>query len=217
MYKIRYTFLSDGSSDRALLPILTWLLQSYFRYRAIHAEYADLRRLPKPPKTLPDRIIRAIELFPCDWLFIQRDAENQTLAYRKEEIQNAISAVPSSVQLPPIICVIPVRMAETWLLFDEAAIRKASGNPTGKIQLSLPVISQLEFLSNPKSTLYELIKRASELRGRRLKKLRVNKCVHRLAELIDDFTPLRQLPAFNSLEIDLRELEQRDPTTDLLR
>lgn len=27
MNEIRYTLLSDGSSDKALLPILTWLLR----------------------------------------------------------------------------------------------------------------------------------------------------------------------------------------------
>ena len=29
MQTLRYTLLADGSSDRALLPILTWLLRQY--------------------------------------------------------------------------------------------------------------------------------------------------------------------------------------------
>ena len=29
MQELRYTLLADGSSDRALLPILTWLLRQY--------------------------------------------------------------------------------------------------------------------------------------------------------------------------------------------
>ena len=99
-------------------------------------------------------------------------------------------------------------MGEAWLLIDEAAIRMASGNPISRSPLILPSISRLESLPDPKNILYGLIRKASGLRGRRLKNLGVNKCVHRVAELINDFTPLRQLSAFTSLESDLeRQIE----------
>jgi len=203
MNNIRYTLLSDGSSDRALIPILTWLLHFRLGNQAINAEYADLRRLPRPPKILSDRIVKAVELFPCDILFVHRDAENQPAALRRREIEDAISTALTLIQLPHTFCVIPIRMGEAWLLIDETAIRKASGNPISRAPLILPSISRLESLPDPKNTLYGLIQKASGLRGRRLRNLRVNKCVHRLAELIDDFTPLRQLSAFSSLEFDL--------------
>jgi len=202
MCAIRYTLLSDGSSDKALIPVLTWLLRHYFNNCAIHPYYADLRRLPRPPRSLSERITTAIGLFPCDLLFVHRDAENQTRQMRKNEIEDAILGVSEIMTLPCVICVIPVRTGEAWLLFNEGAIRRASGNPHGRISLDLPNIANLEALPKPKRILYELLRRASGLKGRRLRKLNTNKCVHLVAEFIEDFAPLRQLSAFIALELD---------------
>jgi len=70
MDEIRYTLISDGSSDRALLPILTWVLREKGGVNRIQPEWADLNRLPRPPKALQDRILAAIDLFPCDLFFL---------------------------------------------------------------------------------------------------------------------------------------------------
>jgi hypothetical protein len=121
------------------------------------------------------------------------------------EITDAISQV-KSVQVPPFVCVIPVRMQEAWLLFDEAALRRAAGNPNGHQVLDLPDVAQLEELPNPKNILHELLRQASGLSSRRVKKFSVNERVHRVAELIDDFTPLRSLPAFMILEAEIKQL-----------
>ena len=37
-----------------------------------------------------------------------------------------------------------------------------------------------------------------------IKKIKLEQAVHRLAELIEDFSPLRQLPAFRQLENELK-------------
>ena len=100
-----------------------------------------------------------------------------------------------------MIGVIPVRMIEeAWLLFDEVAIRKAAGNPNGKIQIVLPELKTLEQLPDPKEKLHMILREASELKGRRLKKLNTHQCIHRITELIEDFSFLRQLSAFQILE-----------------
>ncbi|MHC5830744.1 MAG: hypothetical protein ACYT04_86055, partial [Nostoc sp.] len=108
---------------------------------AIQSNWADLRRLPKPPKKLLPRIINSLELYPCNLLFIHRDAEREPREKRITEILEALQeAVKKSVVVPPHVCVIPVRMQEAWLLFDEAALRKAAGNPSGRQPLQLPDI-----------------------------------------------------------------------------
>lgn len=206
MKELRYTLLSDGSSDKALLPLLTWLLRSHRVECAIQPNWADLRRLPKPPKTLSSRIISSLELYPCDLLFIHRDAEKEPREKRVVEINEAISQAAKSVQVPPAVCVVPVRMQEAWLLFDEAALRRAAGNPRGCQPLELPDIAKLEELPLPKNVIYELLRQASGLPPRRLKKFSVNERVHRVAELIDDFTPLRYLPAFVTLEAEIEQV-----------
>ena len=136
MKELRYTLVSDGSSDRALLPILSWLLDAHGVHYPIQADWADLRRLPDPPKNLASRIEKSLELYPCDLLFVHRDAENCTLARRKAEISEILTAM--SLARPPAVCVVPVRMLEAWLLFDEAALRRASGNPNGRTPPATP-------------------------------------------------------------------------------
>ncbi|MBC6479191.1 MAG: DUF4276 family protein [Hormoscilla sp. GM7CHS1pb] len=203
--ELRYTLLSDGSSDKALQYVLTWLLREHIVVNcAIQSEWADLGRLPKPPKKLPDRIKKSLELYPCDLLFVHRDAEKEPRQKRVDEIRKAIESDEKSLSVPAV-CVIPVRMQEAWLLFDEKAIRRASGNPGGRQALKLPDLAKVEELSDPKNILYTVLRQASELGPKRLKKFNVNEKVHRVAELIDDFTPLLALSAFRALEVDIEQ------------
>jgi len=205
MKEIAFALLSDGSSDKRLLPILTWLLRQHCPNSAIQPEWADFRGLRYPPRTLADQISKCLELYPCDLLFIHRDAENQTHEIRKNEIMTVVQDVSNRVPNPPAICVVPVRMQEAWLLFNESAIRKAASNPNGSILLNLPKLPAVETLPDPKILLYDLLKTASELSSRRLKKLNVSKKAHLVAEYINDFSPLRNLTAFKALEADLTD------------
>jgi hypothetical protein len=99
-------------------------------------------------------------------------------------------------------------MTEAWFMFDEAKIRHAAGNPAGTITLQTPSFRRIEDLPDPKGILYELLQLATELSPRRLKRFSPIHAYYRLAELIEDFSPLRQLPAFASLEADLRSVIQ---------
>ncbi len=203
MSELNYTLVSDGSSDKALLPILSWLLREYQVLCPIQAEWADLRRLPNPPKDLPSRIQKSLDLYPCNLLFVHRDAERQAYARRKAEINRALDNI--GLENPPAVCVVPVRMMEAWLLIDEAALRLAAGNPNGQSPLAVPIMANLEGIPNPKQMLFTLLKNASELSGRRLKKLDVKRNAGRVAEYINDFAQLRNLPAFRALAADIEE------------
>jgi hypothetical protein len=99
-------------------------------------------------------------------------------------------------------------MQEAWLLFNEAAVRSAAGNPRGNQLLQIPNISRVEQLPNPKEILHQLLRDASGLTGRRLKQFSVYERVHRVAELIDDFSPLRPLSAFQALEAEIQQVIQ---------
>lgn len=204
MNELRYTLLTDGPSDRALIPILTWLLRANGITYAIQPAWADLRRLPRKPKELSDRMKKSLELYPCDILFVHRDAEREPYQIRKDEIQKAVRAMQTEM---PVVCVIPVRMTEAWLLFDEQAIRTASGNPNGRCVLQLPQLRQIETLPDPKEDLNKLLRTASELSNRR-RKQNIPQQVQRVAEFINDFSdfsPLRDLEAFRALEADIAE------------
>ena len=198
---IRFTLVADGSSDRALVPVLVWLLREHFGNIPIHREFADLRRLLNPPRKLDDRIARSIELYPCDLLFVHRDAERETIDKREAEIRESLGRSPIDKALP-VVCVVPVRMQEAWLLVDKSALRKAAGNPRGRRPLQVPDPKTLEDLPDPKQTLHELLRQASELQGRRLKGFNrdVRTRVYRVAQEIGAFGLLRGLRAFRRLE-----------------
>lgn len=197
---IRYTLLGDGPSDRVLLNHLSWLLRQHSRH-PVQPTWADLSRLREQPKGLGARIVKAVELYPCDVLMAHRDAEREPREARISEIRTSCNGVAM-----PVVCVVPVRMSEAWLLFDESAIRQAAGNPTGRASLSLPRSAELERLPDPKQVLHEALVTASGLSGRRRKSFDTSAALRRLGECIADFSPLRALPAFAALEREVVEM-----------
>lgn len=203
MSELRYTLLADGPADRALIPILDWLLRQHLPARPIQHQWADLNTLSRRRGGLARRMEASVRLYPCDILFVHRDAEAQPRQSRIEEIARARHEGDLDAALL-LCCVVPVRMTEAWLLFDEAAIRKAAGNPRGRTALARPAAP--ESIARPEDVLAGLLRDASELSGRRREKFNVPQSVQRLAQLIEDFSPLRALDAFQTLEADLREL-----------
>ena len=205
MTELTYTMLGDGASDEVLLRHLAWLIEQNLNPEiSTRPQWADLRACRKKPSGLALRIHAALALYPCDLLFVHRDAETQRPQDRYDEIHRAIEQ--SGSQPPSVVCVVPVRMQEAWLLFDETAIRKAAGNPNGKVKLSLPPPSTVEAVPDPKAVLHARLRMASELTGRRLRKFSDGQAARRVAEYINDFSPLRQLQAFRRLEEDVRQL-----------
>jgi len=207
MKELRYTLITDGASDVVLLPILDWLLRVNGVSVAVQRQWADLGlvALPKRPK-LSDKIKIAVSSFPCDLLFVHRDAEREPRDNRIDEISAAVVEAMQTIAVPPPVCVVPVRMQEAWLLFDEKAIKWAAGNRSYLPSLNLPSLDQLEHLPNPKEELYSRLRQASGLRGHRLKKFPVRQRARRVTEFSDDFSPLRSLPAFAALEEDVIQI-----------
>lgn len=192
----RYTLLTDGSSDRALVSILNWLLsqQEAIRHLGFIDQFAELRDLPDPPKELAGRMEKAVLSYPCDLLFVHRDAESQDIEHRVEEIAQAAA----QVAVPRHVPIVPIRMTEAWLLIDEAAIRQAAGNPNGTVDLNLPPLHSLEAEPDPKSILLQALECAAQKGGRRLQQFRrdIHRRRTRVAEFVEDYSPLYGLTAF---------------------
>ena len=205
MEELRYTLVSDGSSDKALMPILTWLLRQYVPHLPIQSRWANLRRLLRPPRELHERIQESIHLYPCDLLFVHRDAETASLEDRLNEIKEAVLNSSVENETSTVVCVVPVRMTEAWLLFDISAIKQAAGNPNGTVPLNLPALSSIESLPNPKRILHDILREATELSTRRKKRFDTNRAVQRIPDFIEEFSPLRRLSAFITLEEEVKE------------
>jgi hypothetical protein len=201
--------VSDGQTDAILIPIIDWTLREVAHVELCQGSHAAFWRLHAKavPKTLADRMRKAVELFPCDVLFVHRDAEKEPANTRHHEIRLAFEEATKSGGRFPAVAVVPVRMLEAWLLLDERAIRKAAGNPGGKVPLDLPGLHQIEKRPNPKQDLREALSTASELKGRRLKKFNVDQAFWRVVDRIDDFSQLRELPAFQAFEQSVRHLK----------
>ena len=207
MTALECTLLTDGSSDRALAPILEWLLRQNGAYPSRKIEWYDPSIYRRPPTTLRGRIDHALDQFPCDLLFVHRDAEAEPIEAREKEIRDAIETSSSARSRPiPAVLVIPIRMMEAWLLFEEQCIRQAAGCPRGKTPLGLPRLIATESLPDPKSLLHQSLRAASGRQGRHLKRFNVEAAIHRLAALVPDYGPLRKLSAFEMLENELRKV-----------
>lgn len=197
----RFTLVADGTSDEFLLPIIQWtLVRAGVR---ADPQFADPRRLPKG-LTLADKLIHAVDRFPCEVLFVHRDAEAQPMENRLSEIRDAFTEAARSGFNLPAVALIPVHMSEAWLCLDESAIRKAAGNPAGTIHLPLPKPGNVESVPDPKARLHEALRIASELNSRRRKTFSVHHAVHEVARNITDFSPLRVLPSFRAFEAAVR-------------
>jgi hypothetical protein len=187
--ELRFTLLSDGASDRALIPILRWALIENAVRLSIQPSWADLRGLRRPPKGLAKRLAAALEYWPCDLLFIHRDAEGDEPQDRRLEIDKAVQEVFAQAgNLPRAVFVVPVRMLEAWFLTDLDAIRQAAGNPGGGQQLKIPDVQSIESLPDPKNLLYEILRDASGLSGRQRRKMQVSHAVHRIGQVKSEFT-----------------------------
>jgi hypothetical protein len=111
-----------------------------------------------------------------------------------------------SQQTAALICVVPVRMTEAWLVANEKPIRSAVGNPNGTESLGLPPVKDIESLPDPKEILFAALKAASGLNASRKRRFNPHQFRHRVRELTDDLEPLRKLSSFKHLEAQVQRL-----------
>jgi hypothetical protein len=198
--RLRLTLAGEGTSDEALVPIVRWLFQSLRPQAVVDIRFHSPSERQRP---LEKQLPVALMLYPCDVLLVHRDAEKEPAETRRNQILAALKTIKDP---PRAVCVVPVRMSEAWMLFDEKAIRKAAGNPNGSTPLDLPALSKVETLPNPKEVLNQAILTAAELTPRRRKGFRSSQYAGLITQYIEDFSPLRSLPAFQALEAEIKAL-----------
>lgn len=188
--------LGEGETDRALFPIIVWLLRQHSK------ETWDVSFLKRSAlgtqrgATLAQKVVAALSLQRCDLLFLHQDADNND----PELVRGSLVAASAQRTAP----VVPVRAQEAWFLLLETELRDAAGKPNGRANLGLPKPAQVEGLANPKADLHAALRAASELTGRRAESFRPADAVQRIAESTRGWAHLRGLPSFNHLEQDTR-------------
>lgn len=189
---IGYTLVGDGPSDRVLTHVADWVLRRSFG----HALLEEPAFLPRAHQPIPQAVDLARQRFGRNVIIVHRDAERARWETRVREIPHDAG----------VVRLIPVRMTETWLLGDEAAIRSAAGHPSGRHALGLPPWPKVETLPDPKKALQEaLVAAAGSPRGRRLKRLRRDRArlTHLVADYTEDWAHLRSLEAFRHFQAEL--------------
>ena len=146
-------------------------------------------------------------------IFVHRDAEALTLDERLGEFD----AVDRGLRHPngdDRNHVVPVRMSESWLLFDGTAIAHAAGSPSSRVPV--PPVAQIENIAAPKDHLDDLLfGAAGGPAGRRGKIFKRSIAQRRVsvAEYVTDYSPLENLPAFRRFQ---EALAERYPYRNLL-
>lgn len=202
MQRFTATLVAEGSSDEALMPLIEFVLDEHCRIPHVTTFAANL-----PSGKLHERIVQALILHPCHLLFVHRDADRESVSQREGEIRDAVRTTNASAT----ICLIPVRMTEAWLLVDEMAIRRASGNTSGTAQLELPPVSRLEAQADPKSLLFAALEKASELGPHRLRRFDRYQARRQISGFMDDHSVLRSVPSFVHFETQVRDFFVRFP------
>lgn len=200
--RVRFALVSEGSSERPLIPHLEELC---VRAGADEAQGIDPRLdlLPDPPgRAVGPKLDTALTLAaPLDLVFVHRDADRVGVDARRQEIAVAAARHPHLIVVP----IIPVTKLEAWLLVDESAIRRAVGNPRGRSKLNLPAARLVEGVADPKARLNDALLAAAGASGRRLARLKREFYRNRawLLEELDLDGPITALPSWCTLLDDI--------------
>jgi hypothetical protein len=205
MAPISSTLLADGSSDRMLIP----LIQNAMRELYPDLKFSDVAFSSTKGSSLAERVVKTIEYYSCDLLFVHRDAEKQPPDNRFEEIQNAVGVKFRN----KAIAVVPVRMTESWLLSNEGAIRSAVGNAKGISNLGIPLAHKIESC-DAKIVLDTALINAVDHNARRRRKFYPQDYRHRVAELCTSRQTLLLIPSYKNFEMNLKAT--LDPIAQML-
>lgn len=189
--QLAYAVVADGGTDRLLVPIIQW---------AIHRLDQGVEILEPEFRKRKGSVAEFLAAYRTGALliFVHRDAENTTLDARLQEFQPLLRQ--------DVVPVVPVRMSESWLLFDGSAIAKAAGSPRSSVPV--PALAQLETIPDPKQRLDDLLFQAAGApagrRGRTFRRSITDRRIS-VAEYITDYSPLESLPAFRRFQEALAE------------
>lgn len=193
MAVLSLALVCDGTSDLCLSDLIVWMMDTHFPERTFRVIPA-VDVIPARGNLAP-RLRRTVQLYQPSILFCHRDAERASLNERTREIEAAAEGLDV-----PVVPVVPVRMLEAWLLFDEDAVRSAANNTVGRTPLELPPLTVVEGLPDPKDVLMAALMSACELPPRRRRAFNAQRARSRVTSYIADFSPLRRLAAFRQFE-----------------
>lgn len=189
--QLAWSVVADGGTDSLLVPIIQWVVHRLDPGVEI-LEPVFRKRIGSVAEFLTTYETGAM------LIFVHRDSENLGLDERRREFE--------TVERQDVVPVVPVRMSESWLLFDGPAIAKAAGSPSS--QVPVPRVAEIENIPDPKYRLDELLFQAAGAPAGRKGKVFKRSIAGRrvsVAQYITDYSPLENVPAFQSFQEALAE------------
>lgn len=203
MPKISFVFIGEGSSDSGLVNHLESLCLDCGA-EEVTGTAPDLSALPRQVGHTVKAKLQAVLVLnaSANLVFLHRDADSPTADFRYQEIETATRELGLIL---PHVAVVPIQATEAWLLLDEVAIRRAADKPGGRTPLDIPRPREVENIHKPKERLWELLRTASELSGRRL--TRFNRDLERrrwlLLQELPTHGPVCEVRSWQRLKADL--------------
>ena len=142
--QLAWSVVADGGTDSLLVPIIQWV---------VHRLDPGVEILEPEFRKRTGSVAEFLTTYESGamLIFVHRDSENLGLDERRREFE--------TVERQDVVPVVPVRMSESWLLFDGPAIAKAAGSPSS--QVPVPRIAEIENIPDPKHRLDELLFQAA--------------------------------------------------------
>ncbi len=201
---------AEGPTDhRFLRPVLRRLTEDIFLPEPVEiGEVLELHSLvPARDARREERIFTAARaaLGAWDVLFVHADGGGDPGGARSDQIEPARQRIAAELAgaAGKSVAVVPVRETEAWALCDPNAIRSVLGTTLSDEALGLTEHTRVESIARPKTVLRELGGRVAGRRGAR-RTLGSEHFLRRLGEYVA-LDRLRDVPAFQQLESDLRE------------
>jgi len=205
---------AEGLTDHRFLGsvlnrLCTELCHSHGRTPVDIGEVLELHTLPGfEEQSRAERISAAARRAATAWhiLFIHADADADAKAAREERIKPAMNRLTATGEFSSdrIVAVIPVKMTEAWMLADPDALRKAL-HLAENLDLELPARTrELERLTDPKTQLQQITRLSSTRKRQRRRRDPLKSLPRQLGDSIS-LDCLRRLPAFQTMERELRQ------------
>ena len=200
--KVKFVFIGEGPSDTYLIPHIEDLV---IRAGAeeVKGEAPDFSVFSQPVgASVEDKLKASLSLYTnVDFFVIHRDADNDGIDPRRQEIEDATTLLGVEHWVP----VVPVKMIESWLLADREKIKDVAGCSSPGVDLGLPALKSIEKAGQAKDKLKSALFTASGLSGRKLEKFKKRFCEMRMRLLndLDGDGPVQHLPSYKAFHRDL--------------
>jgi hypothetical protein len=205
--RITFLLLCEGTSDMPLAQVIEKLVVRSGANPVTGIPRASERGLRSTEDKLEHllEIIRSLDLEQqsLDFVVVHCDADSKDPEMRIAKIRDALIE-KGIIGIP----VVPVQMTEAWLLTDADAIRTVVGRPSKQTDLQLPAISRIEHTHDPKRTLFNALREASDTTGRDRKKLNSNlgEYRRRLLQRIDIDGEVNRLSSWKRMVEDVESI-----------